>query len=243
MAIVFMPLVMVGKQEEGTLSGKIELQHGYVDALKPGVSCIDSSCGQIWKPRGLTIDYGLDGGAELEEDKDFATFVYCKDHVNGQIAEFALHVDPTDKTKRLHISYPDEAFFSANLRDSDDIRTMMSMILTFRGKHYNKEERSGALICGGLRDEVNNAFSQMQVNLINESTHRDWRAETDDGGHFKFGDLPAGSYSLHTTAYKDELGCVYPPRSWRIRVGPGERLLMYRVMISVTKKFGCRADQ
>lgn len=98
------------------------------------------------------------------------------------------------------------------------MRRMMKMILTFRGKHYQKSEPKG-------------------VHLMNLSTHRKWTAKTDDGGHLQFGELPAGGYRLQTSAYKDELGCEYPARDWRIRVHKGERLLLYRIMKSATKEF------
>lgn len=240
---VFVHPLMAHSQEWNTLSGNIELLRGYVDHLRPGAMCYDSNCGEIWKPGGLIIEYELNNGSyELEEDRDFATFVYCKDVTNGQAVELAVEIDSTDKTKRVHISYPNEAIFSANVRTASDIRTMMRMILTFRGKHYEKSEKRGATVCGGLRDEVNNAFSQMQVRLTNLSTHERRTVETDEGGHFKFGDLPPGTYRLQTTAYQDELGCEYPPKHWRIRVRQHQKLLLYRVMTSVTKNYACRAD-
>jgi hypothetical protein len=236
-----LPLLCSGAQEWHTLTGKIDLPSGYVDHLKPGVICYDSNCGQIWKPGGLEIGYELDNGPyELENDKDLATFVYCQDRINGQIVEFALEVDPEDKSQRLHISFPDEATFSGDVHSPADIRTMIAMILTYRGKDYSKDKEAGSLLCGGLRDEVGNSFGNMQVHLTNLSTHRGSTAQTDEGGHFKFGDLPPGRYSLRASAYSDELGCKYPPRTWQIRLGSGQRILLYRRIVSTSKRLGCR---
>ena len=125
--MAFVHLFVAQTQEWHALSGNIELLHGYVDHLRPGVVCYDSDCGEIWKPGGLTIAYELNNGSyELEEDRDFATFVYCKDLTNGQVVEFALEIDPTHKTKRLHISYPDEAIFAADVRSYSDVMTSVT---------------------------------------------------------------------------------------------------------------------
>jgi hypothetical protein len=235
------PFLIASAQEWHTLSGKIELLPGYIDHLKPGVLCYDSNCGQIWKPLGLEIGYELNNGSyELEEDNDLATFVYCQDYVNGQSVEFALEVDPEDKSQRLHISFPDEAIFSADVHSPADIRTMIAMTLTYRGKGYQKTKGVGSLLCGGLRDEVGNSFGNTQVQLTNLSTHARLVTLTDDGGHFTFSNLPSGRYSLESSAYKDELGCEYPVKSWRLRVRRQERILLYRRIVSISKRVGCR---
>src|SRR5947209_5106165 len=92
LAVLF-PLLIVRAQEWHTLSGNVKLLPGYIDHLKPGVLCYDSNCGQIWKPRGLEIDYELNNGPyELEENNDLATFVYCEDRINSQKVEFALEI-------------------------------------------------------------------------------------------------------------------------------------------------------
>jgi len=44
-----------GRTDEGP--GKIQLLPGYLAGLPKGVSCVDSECGLIKNPHGLTIDY------------------------------------------------------------------------------------------------------------------------------------------------------------------------------------------
>ncbi len=238
---MLLPVLTAGAQEWHTLSGKIELLPGYIDHLKHDVTCYDSNCGQIWSTKGMTIDYELNNGAyELDNDGDFDTFVYCEDRINSQIVEFSLEIDREGKSQRFSISFPNEAIFSADVHGPADIRTMMRMILTYRGTGYKKSDAVGGLFCGGLRDEVGNSFGQMQVRLKHLSTRNEWRAQTDEGGHFKFGGLPSGVYSLQTSAYKDELGCEYPPKNWQIRVRPLERILLYRRIVSISKRVGCR---
>jgi hypothetical protein len=245
-----LPLLAANAQEWHTLSGKISLLRGYVDHLRPNVFCYDSNCGEIWKPGGLQIDYELNNGQyELDEDNDLATFVYCDDHVNGQVVELALEVDPLedrsdksqdpDKSQHLHISFPNEAIFMADVHSQADIRNMMRMILTFRGEHYQRTKESGGLLCGGIRDEIGNSFGNMQIVLTLLSTNKRWTAKTDEGGHFKFADLPSGNYSLESGAYKDELGCEFVPERWQIKVRPKQRILLYRRIVSVSKRLGC----
>lgn len=237
---VLAPLSTLGAQEWLTLAGKIDLLPGYVDHLKPNVICYDSNCGQIWKPGGLTIDYELSNGAyELEGP---TMFVYCQDHINGQIVEFALDVDADTKAQRVLVSFPDEAIFNAEVHSPADSRAMITMLMTYHGKAYHKSDDGGAVICGGLRDVFGDAFENRQVHLKHLVTRQQWTAETNQAGHFKLAGLPAGRYTLQTDAFTDDADCKYPARTWQINVQPGEKVVLYRIISSATKGYKCRSE-
>jgi len=229
-----------GAQEWHTLSGKIDLLPGYVDHLKPNAICYDSNCGEIWKPGGLDIDYELNNGAYELEDQVMP--VYCQDNVNGQTVELALDFEPDDMSRTLLMSFPNEAIFNAKVRSQQDIRTMINMLLTYRGKNYDKAKADddAAVICGGLRDVFGNPFGNTQVHLKHLVSGRQWMAETNTAGRFKIAGLPAGRYILQTDAFTDDADCKYPIRTWHIDLRHGEKMIFYRVLISASKDSMCR---
>lgn len=96
------------RSDEGP--GKMRLLPGYVAGLPEGQTCIDTECGHIWNPRGLTVDYDIGGlagvelGPEPPERMAEYFFWYGEASINGQIVRYA--VSGGDKPTSLSVSFP-----------------------------------------------------------------------------------------------------------------------------------------
>jgi hypothetical protein len=209
-----------GRSDEGP--GKMHLLPGYVAGLPEGQMCIDSQCGYIWNPRGLTIDYDIGGmaGVSLSPTPPEGTnqhfFWFGEARINGQSVRYA--VSGWDKPVSMSISFPESsANFNADIRNEGEIQTVLQMVLTYQGAGY-KPSAEGA-VDGRVVLRDGTLLEGIEVNLGHPPEGDSTR--TDDKGHFRFLGLAPGYYSLVARKTRKH-DCDFPPQHWRVRVDPGQ---------------------
>jgi len=200
--------------------GKMQLSPGYVAGLPAGQTCIDTECGHIWNPRGLTIDYDIGGMAGVElghEPPPGSTYLwYGEATINGQLVRYA--VSGADKPVSLTVCFPvSNANFNTQIRNEGEIQTALQMLLTYQGTGY-KPEPEGA-IDGRIVQRDGTELADVEITVTRGSEIRTTR--TDAEGHFRFLGLPPGRYDLVgiTTRQSD---CNFSPQHWRINAAPGQ---------------------
>jgi hypothetical protein len=122
--------------------GKMHLLPGYVAGLPEGSLCMDTECGYIWNPRGLTISYDIGGlaGPGLAPESSDEHAWYGEADINGQTVRYA--VSGERKPDFIMVSFPASyANFHAELRNDAEIRPVLQMILTYQGKGYDPDPK------------------------------------------------------------------------------------------------------
>jgi hypothetical protein len=209
-----------GRSDEGP--GKMQLLPQYVAGLPQGETCVDTVCGYIWNPRGLTIDYDIGGMAGVRlgpappEGIAEYFFWYGEASINGQRVRYA--VSGGDKPASMSISFPESsANFNADIRNEGEIQTVLQMVLTYQGVGYRPSAEGAVDGRVVLRDGT--PLEGIDVNLGHPPEGKATR--TDDKGHFRFLGLAPGRYNLiaRNTRRRE---CDFPPQRWRIRVDPAQ---------------------
>jgi hypothetical protein len=208
------------RSDEGP--GKMQLLPGYVAGLPEGQTCIDTECGYIWNPQGLTVDYDIGGMAGVRlgpapPDKvGEYYFWYGEASINGQPVRYA--VSGSDRPASVSVSFPDStANFNAEIRSESEIKTVLQMVLTYQGVGYRVQ--AAGTVDGRVAQPDRTPLQGIEVTL--EGANNVKRSVTDDQGHFRFLSVSPGHYNLIARrASQDD--CKFRPQHWRIKTDPAQ---------------------
>jgi hypothetical protein len=208
------------RSDEGP--GKMQLLPGYVAGLPEGQTCIDSDCGYIWNPQGLTINYDIGGmagvsvGPNPPDKSGEYYFWYGEASINGQPVRYA--VSGSDRPASVSVSFPDStANFNAEIRSEREIKTVLQMVLTYQGVGYRVQ--SAGTVDGLVTKPDRTPLEGIEVTLDHPSEAK--TARTDAQGHFRFPSVSPGRYNLIARrASQDD--CKFPPQHWRIKTDPAQ---------------------
>jgi hypothetical protein len=213
------------RSDEGP--GRMHLLPGYVAGLPEGQTCIDTECGFIWNPQGLTIDYDIGGmaGVSIGPDRPGGTVEYSwygEANINSQPVRYA--VSGAGRSASLSISFPSSsANFNSEVRSEAEIQTVLQMVLTYQGVGY-KPQPEGT-VDGRVVKRDGTPLEGIEVTVAQDvAQHKENETKTtrtDDGGHFRFLSVPPGRYSL-TARKSNQTDCEFSPQRWRIRIDPAQ---------------------
>lgn len=206
------------RQDEGP--GKMQLLPGYVAGLPERWSCIDTECGFIWSPQGLTINYDIGelAGPGLAAQVQDGYLWYGEAEINGQVVRYA--VMGSEKPKSLYVSFPKSfANFNVDIRSEAELRTALTMLLTYRGEGYRQETQSS--VDGRVLSRNGVPVAGMEVALAGRTKENS--AKTDARGHFHFLALPPGVYELKIQSSPGS--SCRSSRRWTLKIAPAQLLL------------------
>ncbi len=198
--------------------GKMHLLPGYVAGLPQGSHCIDSECGYIRSPQGLSINYDIGGlaGPGLSPKRTGQYDWYGEAKINGQVVRYAVSGDDPEF---LEVSFPASfANFQAKVRNEDEIQTALRMLLTFHGEGFEADAKGYIDAC--LIGRNGSPLAAAEVTLRGSSYTQ--TSQIDDEGHVRWSGVPAGHYELRVASAVD---CSGPPKAWKIRAEPAQILL------------------
>jgi hypothetical protein len=197
----------------------MKLLPGYVAGLPKGSNCIDTQCGFIWNPQGLTVsdDIGGMAGPGLGPEESGEHAWYGEANINGQTVRYAVSEDEREFMVSFPASY---ANFRAELRNQGEFHTVLQMLLTYQGDGY-KPDPKGA-IDASLATHDGTLLTGVEVVLRRRTSRETQTARTDNKGHVHFLSVPAGRYDLSIASAAE---CSLGPRHWTITAEPAEILL------------------
>jgi hypothetical protein len=207
------------RQDEGP--GKMELLPGYVAGLPEKWSCIDTDCGFIWNPQGLTINYDIGelAGPGLPARAEGSYLWYGETQINGQVLRYA--VTGQKNPEQLLVSFPkSSANFNGKVHSEGEVRIAMKMLLTFHGTGYRGETQSS--IDGLVLSR--NGVPVAKMDVVLKSHGKDHSVKTNANGHFHFLRIAPGTYHLEIQS-QPESTCKSSPRNWRLRIDAAQLLL------------------
>ena len=201
--------------------GKMDLLAGYVAGLPEGSECIDTECGYIWNPQGLTIRYdigGLAGPGLGPESSNEDCCWYGEANINGQTVRYA--VSGEGKPDFIMVSFPASyANFNADVRSEAEVRTVLQMLLTYQGKGYEPDPKG--VVDARVLSRHGTPVSGIQVFLQRSAPRDTQTARTDNKGHVRFLNVLPGRYELGIDSKVD---CSLR-RRWKMTMEPAEILL------------------
>jgi len=203
--------------------GNMKLLPGYVAGLPAGSHCIDTECGYIWNPQGLTIQYDIGGmaGVSLSHtpSSERQYLWYGEAHVNGQLVRYS--VSPGDKTSELVVCYPDsQANFHSEVRSDTDLDNALKMLVTYQGIGF-KPQAAGMIDARIVTDD---GAPVPRTDIALEGRGVSLTARTDDDGHFRFADLAPGHYKF-TAQTLNAPECDFGSKSWKFEIESSQILL------------------
>jgi hypothetical protein len=203
--------------------GQMKLLPGYVAGLPQGENCVDTECGSIWNPQGLTIHYDIGGlaGQGLEshppQDKEYLWFGEA--HINDQPVRYAVFIFGGKGS--LVVCYPlAYANFDVEVRNEGEIRTALKMLLTYRGGSV--KPRSFGTLDGRLTKRDGTAISKADIRFEGMGVSLTFRS--DDEGHFVFKNIMPGHYTV-TAKSADVTQCGFAPKTWKVTMDAAQLML------------------
>jgi hypothetical protein len=200
--------------------GKMKLLSGYVAGLPAGSTCVDTECGYIWNPQGLTIDYdigalaGVRVGPVSQEPASENYFWHGEATINGQMVRYAVSGD--DKPDSVSLSFPESsANFTASIRSESEIQTFLQMVLTYQGTGYRPSNEAN--VDWRVLQKDGTPLDGVHASLEPTAT----AARTDDQGHVRFIGVPPGRYELNVSKAQHNT-CDFPPQRRQIKIDPAQ---------------------